>query len=132
MGISLASLNVVKASDDAQKLDILDEESGKATGIVLSVIGSNSDKITKLVAKAVNGRRQAEELAKKKGKDVQPSKVEDDIEFAQELAAARIVGWEGIDEPFSPENALQLVTINPQIREQVMVFSDNASNYLKK
>ena len=132
MAVSISSLNLTKASDTPAKLELIDEESGKSLGITLSVIGSHSEKITKLIAKAVNAKRQAEELAKKKGKDVQPSKVEDDLDFANELAAARIVGWEGIEESFSADLALELVKTNPQIREQVMTFSDNASNYLKK
>lgn len=132
MAISLSSLNVVKASETAQKLEIIDEETGALTGIVLDVIGSNSEKIQKIITKVANAKRQADKLAEKKGKDAPVSKVEDDIEFIQELTAARIVGWSGIEEPYSPENALELVKINPVIREQVTAFSDNVSNFVKK
>lgn len=132
MAISLANLNVVKASETAQKLEIIDEETGTLTGIVLDVIGSNSDKIQKIITKVANAKRQADKLAEKKGKDSPVSKVEDDIEFIQELTAARIVGWTGIEEPYSVENALELVKINPVIREQVTTFSDNVSNFVNK
>jgi hypothetical protein len=132
MAISLSSLNVVKASETAQKLEIIDEETGTLTGIVLDVIGSNSDKIQKIITKVANAKRQADKLAEKKGKDTPVSKVEDDIEFIQELTAARIVGWSGIEEPYSVENALELIKINPVIREQVTTFSDNVSNFVKK
>jgi hypothetical protein len=132
MAISLSSLNVVKASETAQKLEIIDEETGALTGIVLDVIGSNSDKIQKIITKVANAKRQADKLAEKKGKDAPVSKVEDDIEFIQELTAARIVGWSGIEEPYSVENALELIKINPVIREQVTTFSDNVSNFVKK
>lgn len=129
MAISLASLNMVKASDTPYSLDVIDEVSGASTGITLQVIGAHSEVITKLVAKAVNAKRTAEAMQVKKGKDPQPSKVEEDIDFSIELAAKRIVGWTGIEEAFSPENAFQLCKINPSIREQVVAASENPANY---
>jgi hypothetical protein len=129
MAISLASLNAVKASDTPYSLDIIDEVSGASTGITLQVIGAHSEVITKLVAKAVNAKRTADTMQAKKGKEPVPTKVEDDIMFSIELAAKRIVGWTGIEEPFSPENAIKLCEINPAIREQVVAASENPANY---
>ena len=84
-----------------------------------------------MIAKAVNGKREAARLAAKKGKDAPVEKVEDDLLFGFELAAKRIVGWKGIEEPFTPENALTLVRTNPVIREQIMTASGTVSNFFK-
>ena len=132
MAISLASLNVEKQCDTPFDLAIIDEATGKETGIVLQVIGSHSSKITKLVAKAVNAKRTAAALAAKKGgKDAPIDKVEDDIAFSTELTAAKIVGWSGIEESYTPELAFELVSTNPVIREQVSQASDDMRNFTK-
>lgn len=131
MGISLDSLNVVKASAAPFTLDIVDD-AGNKLGFSLDVIGSNSEVITKFFAKAMNARRTAEDMQRKKGKDVQVTKVEDDIAFANELAAKRIVGWNGIDDEFSPERAIKLIETNPMVREQVMNASDDIRNFTNK
>jgi hypothetical protein len=131
MAISLSSLNVEKKCDTPYKLDIIDEQSGAVTGITIDIIGEHSKVISDLVAKAVNGKREAQRIATKKGKDAPVEKVEDDIMFGIELAAKRIVGWSGIEEAFSPELAIELVKTNPSIREQVMTASSNMSNFTK-
>ena len=131
MAISLSSLNVEKASDTPYTLAIIDEQSGQATGIEIDIIGEHSKTIADLVAKAVNGKREAARIAAKKGKDAPADKVEDDLLFGFELAAKRIVGWKGIEEEYTPENALTLVRTNPQIREQIMAASGNVSNFTK-
>lgn len=131
MVISLSALNVEKKCDTPYKLDIIDEQSGTSTGITLEIIGEHSKVISDLVAKAVNGKREAARLATKKGKDAPVEKVEDDILFGVELAAKRIVGWSGIEETFSPELAIELVKTNPSIREQVMNASGNMANFTK-
>jgi hypothetical protein len=131
MAISLSSLNVEKASDTPFTLAIIDESTGVATGIEIDIIGEHSKTIADLVAKAVNGKREAARMATKKGKDVPADKVEDDLLFGYELAAKRIVGWVGIEEAFTPELALELVKTNPTIREQIMTASGNVSNFTK-
>jgi hypothetical protein len=131
MAISLSALNVEKACDTPFTLSIIDEQSGKATGIEIDIIGAHSKVIADLVAKAVNGKRTAAAMAAKKGKDTPADKVEDDIAFSYELAAKRIVGWRGIEEPFTPELAFELVKTNPQIREQIMQSSENMANFTK-
>ena len=131
MAISLKSLNVEAACDTPYDLDIVDEQTGKSTGITLKVIGAHSQVITKLVAKAVNAKRQAESQLAKKGKDVPVTKVEDDLEFGIELAAKRIVGWSGIEESFTPDLAFELCKTNPVIRDQVVAASEDMSHYTK-
>lgn len=130
MAISLSSLNVEKASDTPFTLAIIDEQSGQATGIEIDIIGEHSKVIADLVAKAVNGKREAARMAAKKGKDAPADKVEDDLLFGYELAAKRIVGWKGIEDEFNADNALLLVKTNPSIREQIMTASSVVTNFL--
>lgn len=129
-GISLDSLNVQKQCDQSYEFEYLDED-GKGTGVFLSVVGVHSEKVRSFSAKEAN-RARAENLRRsKRKKDDDFTPIEDDIDFIIRDAAARLVGWRGISDAFTPEAALQLCTINPMIRQQVVSESNNVSNFTK-
>ena len=67
----------------------------------------------------------------KRGKDVEVRSAEEDEQFAIESAAIRITGWRGITQEFTPELAIKLCTINPEIRTQVIKESDELGNFKK-
>jgi len=60
---------------------------------------------------------------------VETTKFEDDVDAGKRLAAVRMVGWRGITEPFTPENALRLCYSNPLVAAQVTENSDNTANF---
>ena len=109
--LSLSDLNLVEQCKDAFTFPLLDGNE-EETGVTLSVIGDHADVVTRWKAKEINRMRRQEAQQKKKGKDDTIRLVEDDIDFGHELTAIKIVGWEGITEPFSKENALLLCEIN--------------------
>ncbi len=132
MAISLSELNVEAQSETPYEFEITDENSGKGTGVYLSVLGSHSKSVSSFVAKTLNAKRRAEALRLKKGaKDVEFTPIEDDIDFGVELAAIRIKAWRGITEDFTPENALLLCRTNPIIKQQVIEASDDVKNFTK-
>ena len=57
--------------------------------------------------------------------------IEDDEDFAIHAAAVRITGWDGITQPYSYENAVKLVTVNSEIRDQVFKASNELANFTK-
>jgi hypothetical protein len=57
--------------------------------------------------------------------------IEDDVAFGQRLAAARICGWRGITEDFTPDLALRLCQSNPEVSAQVVEASNTLSNFMK-
>jgi hypothetical protein len=95
------------------------------------VIGSQAPKVQEFVRKFFNHRRTAEAIAQKRGKELHRT-IEDDEDFGIDYAAIRIVGWKGISEPFSEENAQILCRNNKEIREQVIEHSDNLANFTKR
>lgn len=104
--------------------------------VYLTVIGSQSEKVTTEVARLVNERRQkaaAREVNRKIGvgkKKAEFEPLESDVEFGQRLAAVRLVGWRGIADPCTPENALRLCQINQDVAAQVTTRSDDMGNFL--
>jgi hypothetical protein len=136
--ISLADLDAVKASETPFTFEYV-KPNGDASGIMLQVLGGNSDAVRTVAAEMINARRSREatkEMQRQRsgrngaGKvDFDP--VESDIAFGQRLAAVRLVGWEGIQEPWTPENAATLCRSNSHLAAQVMEQSDDLANFMK-
>jgi len=128
--MSLAELNLQQSCETSMEMEIL-TKGGKSTGVFLSVLGGESQIVKNWVNKELNARRRAEFIQTKRGKIVEVRPVEDDIDFGVELVAIRIVGWRGITEPYSPENALLLCSTNAEILNQVREFSEDTENFTK-
>lgn len=128
---SLDDLNVRAAHADAFPMPYLLPDGAKS-GVVIQVLGSQSEAVQAATSRLLNERRKRDFQAARKGGGVDFTPVEDDVEFGQKAAAARIAGWEGITEPYTPELALKLCQINPDIAAQVMEASNEAGNFTKK
>lgn len=129
---SLDDLDVTKACEQQFEFEVRDESTGKGIGLFLTVIGGHAERITEFTKKSLNDRRMAEAMAAKRdprGKQINVVPIEEDIEFSTALVAMRIVGWRGIKEPYTPEGAVKLCTINPLIKEQVLAHSDDLKNF---
>lgn len=133
--VSLASLNARKASSEAVEFEYVDE-AGERTGIFLSILGAQSDKVTSEVNALVNDRRRKEAAlaATRMGGRDQPTftPIEDDIAFGHRLAAVRLEGWRGIEEPFTPENALSLCQNNADIADFITKKSNLSGPFMKR
>ncbi len=128
-GFSLADLDLTSASEKAFEFEYLRTD-GSETGVFLTVLGSQAPLVQSWVRKSLNRRRSQEAMAAKRGKEIDRT-VEDDEQFGVDAAAIRVVAWRGITEPYSPENALLLMTNNSELRDQVFEASNNLGNFNK-
>lgn len=128
--ISLSDLNIKSKCNEPVEFEPTDSK-GNGMGITVLVLGAHSDVVQKHVNKELNRRRKQDFLKAKKGKDAELVPVEEDIEFGIEATAIRIVGWEGIAEDYSPENAIVLCSVNPDICSQIREFSEDIGNFTK-
>lgn len=128
--VSIDDLNIVKRCEDGYEFEYLDAQ-GKDTGIFFTVLGAHAEKVQKWAFKQLNNQRTQAAVQAKRGKAEVVRIVEDDVEFAHELMAIRIIGWRGITQPYSPELALTLCEKNPLIVEQVREASENLANFTK-
>lgn len=127
---SLADLNLQKKCEDAVEFEPT-TSTGKGLGIFLTVLGAHAPAVQRWVNKSLNERRRAEALQVRRGKNGDIRPIEEDIDFGIEVVAIRITGWRGITEEFSPENALKLCQINPEICAQVRETSEDLANFTK-
>lgn len=129
MNIDLNDLDLT--TTEGFEFEYVSESSAIPSGIFITVLSSNSETVKAWLRKAINRIRQREAMQAKRGKDVEVRSAEDDEQFAIESAAIRITGWRGITQDFSPELAIKLCTINPEIRLQVIKESDELGNFKK-
>lgn len=132
---SLSDLDASKASDEAFEFECINAN-GEGIGIFISVLGSQSERVTSEVARLVNARRRkqaAREVSKKIGVGAKQDidTMEDDVDFGRQMAAVRIVAWRGITEPCTPENAYKLCCSNRSIADQVTTHSEELGNFMK-
>lgn len=133
-GVSLSSLDAVTASEAPFEFEYITPD-GSNSGVFLSVLGGQSDAVTKLAAKMINEHRRKKATREANYKfnsknNLEFDTLESDVEFGQRLAAVRIVGWRGITDPFTPENALRLCKTNKVLAAQVMEQSENLANFM--
>lgn len=128
---SLNDLDITKQCEGGFEFEVTDDNTGKGTGVYLTVVGAHAESVQKFTSKKLNERRIFDDMNERRGKKAQVRRIEDDVEFGIELAAIRIIGWRGISDEFSPENAIKLCTVNPTIREQILKASEDLANFTK-
>ena len=128
--MDLDKLNICDPCETPYSFEYIDEND-QQTGIMLSVLGSQSKELMKWMSSEINTRRKKDAMQEKRGKAVDIQTLEDDIEFSIESAARRLKGWTGITQECTPENAIKLCTINPVVRAQIVDQSNNIGNFTK-
>jgi uncharacterized protein YneR len=127
--VSLEDLNLSKQCENAYEFQYVDP-AGNKTGIYISVVGSNAEKVRQFSINEANKvRRDAALKSKRKDNEFVP--IEEDIEYFVRDAANRIVAWRGIDQECNAENAQYLCRINSEIRKQAVEASNELSNFTK-
>jgi len=129
--MNLDQLNIIDPCETPYSFEYIDEND-KPTGIMLSVVGSQSKDLMKWMSSEINARRRKDAMQEKRGKTVDIQTLEDDIDFSIESAACRLKGWSGITQEWTPENALKLCTINPVVRTQIVEQSNILGNFTVK
>lgn len=108
---------------------------GVETGVVFSILGGESETVQAAINKMVNSRRKQQAAIEAAATSVRGATavtpVEDDIAFGHRLTAVRLVGWKGIKEEFSPENAMKLVSSNADVSAFILEVSNQSGRFLQ-
>lgn len=133
--LDLSDLDAVAAGDTPFEIEYVRAD-GSGSGVFLLVLGGQSEKVQAEVNRLVNDRRKKQAIAEAMQGRKNPDKadftpIEDDIAFGHRLTAVRLVGWRGIKQEWSPENAYRLVSRNAEIAEQVTTASNNLGNFMQ-
>ena len=133
--LDITDLDAVAAGDTPFEVEYIRAD-GSGSGVFLLVLGGQSEKVQGEVNRLVNDRRKKQAVAAAMTGRSNPEKadftpIEDDIAFGHRLTAIRLVGWRGIKQEWSAENAFRLISRNSEIAEQVTMASNNLANFMR-
>ena len=127
--LSIDDLDLTAASDTPFDLEILNIK-GVKTGIIIQVLGSESEKVQEWTNRQANRIRTQATQKSVTGKDKVRTAEEDD-EYIIESSAVRVVGWKGLKDEYTKDNATRLMSRNVHVRMQVLTASNDLGNYSK-
>ena len=127
--VDIDDLDLTTASDTPFDLEVLNTK-GVKNGIVIQVLGSESEKVQEWTNRQANRIRTQATQKSVTGKDKVRTAEEDD-EYIIESAAVRVVGWKGLKDEYTKENATRLMSRNVHVRMQVLTASNDLGNYSK-
>lgn len=134
--MKLDDLNATKASSAPFEFEYIDHK-GNPTGIFFIVLGGESEEVKAETCRLQNERRQraaARAVSQRVGvitRKAEFDRYEDDVEYGRRIAASRLIGWRGIDDEFSKENALKLCQNNDHIAATITAQSEAMENFIK-
>jgi hypothetical protein len=106
---------------------------GSEVVVTFQVLSAHSATVTAALNALGNERRRKEAAAAASamgGRNNPPvTTVEEDIAYGQKAIAARLVGWRGIKDEFSPAAALRLVQSNPEAADVILRASSDLTRF---
>lgn len=109
----------------------LAKASGARTGIFVTVIGEQSEKVQAHVFRTINARRRQDLANARKGKNAEVRPIEDDVEMTLDKAVVSVTGWRGPKEDFSESNLRKLLERNPTFVTQILEASADSTLFTK-
>lgn len=142
--IDFDDLDTGLASEKPYEFELVHPASKEPLGVFISVVGPESAAFKAKVRKEVNRDRRRQFEAKRKGKDIEPTSIEEDEAFSIALVADLVTGWRTVlgdkSEPviywkkapleFTQENVIRWLTNFPWARTQIDAASGDLSNFL--
>ena len=131
--LDLKKTNVAVDAEAGYEFELIHPATGEGTGGFIKVRGEHSKVVQAFARKRINEFQKREKMAKGKGKELEFTTDELE-EMAVENAVNRIISWrgigaDGVEVPFTVENATQILTEHPWIRKAVSEESENILNF---
>jgi hypothetical protein len=124
--ISIDALNSISAGANPYEFEYT-FKNGKKSGVFLTVLGDECESVA-----VEQAALWAAERARRETIEAQGNKYEmDAIKMGQRMAAIRLVGWKGIEDKFSRENAEKLCLGNQRIADEIIKHSSEQANFIK-
>lgn len=131
--MELTKHNLSLAAEAGYEFEVSDPDTGEGLGGFITVRGARSKVVEQYNRKIANEQIRQENAQKAKGKE-KVRLVEELIEDLNEMAAVRVIGWrnitkEGVELPFTKENAISVFQDYDWIRAQVMEASNDSEKF---
>lgn len=127
-GISIDDFD--ERADNEKGVEIeLTTASGKRTGIHVTVVGEQSERVQAHVFRTINMRRRQDFVNARKGKAAEVRPIEDDVELTIDKAVISVIRWRGPKEPFSEPALSRLLERNPSFVAQILEASADSAAF---
>jgi NAD(P)H-nitrite reductase large subunit len=130
--VDITSFNAVAESDAGHEFELKGTDGITGTGVYLTVIGKHADTVSKWITKLVNTSIREQQIAQRKGKQIDPKSLDEIKAQNIEGAILRVTGWRNVTQQFSKELLATVFAKNPHFVDQVIEESDNLGNFTKK
>lgn len=127
---SLADLNISAQCDQGFEFEYIDENDNP-TGVFLTVIGGESEKLKRVAFEAHDRMAMRSAMRRKAGKEEEVIPLAETDATNRAITASRVIDWRGISVPCTPENVLILLSTNARLSNQVFKHSENISNFTR-
>lgn len=134
--LSLEDLDLATKGESPLIVDYVTAD-GVETGVRLHILGEESATVKAVIHAELEKRAQriaAIEALSSGGRGAAPKQnlnLEVETAHSNRMTAARLVGWSGLKEQWSPENALKLVSRNSDVAAFVLEVSKRTSDFLQ-
>ncbi len=130
--LDLSKQDPAKAAEAGFEFNVVLPD-GTETEATVKVRGRNSKKVQAFTRQLSQEITQREQVQARRGKKSEMT-AEEIEELAVRVSANRIISWtklgkDGVELPYSEENAEKLMKDYPFLREQIMEESDNLLNF---
>jgi hypothetical protein len=116
-------MKILPIDETPYVFEVTSELTGKGIGLFITVTSAHAEQAsTTLKSQVILAQRIAEFQ--------NGHSTVNELELEVLAASSRIVGWDGITEPFTKENAHTLCSTNPFIRHQILRVSNELSSKL--
>lgn len=127
--IDITTFDAVSESEEGYEFELKAKDEITGTGVFLTIVGKHADVVTKWVSKLVNTSLREQNMAQRKGKQVEAKSLEELREQNLEGAVLRVTGWRNVSQPFSKELLTTVLKRNPHFIDQIIAESDNLGNF---
>jgi hypothetical protein len=142
--VDFDSLDMAQACEKPYEFELIHPQSKAPLGVFVAVVGPESAKFKERVRREINRDRRKEFEAKRKGKEAEPSTIEEDEAFSVSLVADLVTGWrtvtDGKSEPvviwkgekldFNSDNLNRWLSHFPWVRLQINEAANDLGNFL--
>lgn len=138
------SLDTGAACENPHEFELVHPVDKEGLGVFVSVVGPESAAFKNRVRKEINRDRRKDFEAKRKGKEAEPSTIEEDEAFSISLVADLVTAWrtdkDGKNEPFihwkgdrlefNADNLARWLKHFPWVRAQINEAASDLGNFL--
>lgn len=131
--LDLAVTDFARQAESGYEFELIHPATGEGLGGFIKVRGDKSKVVQSYARKRITEMQKREKVQRGKNKETDLT-IEELEDMAVQSAIVRVISWrniakDGVEVPFTKENAEEIFRDHPWIREAVMEAADDLTNF---